>query len=56
MPQKNSSVKRKQTHIHRQQTCGCQEGGRWERDGLGVGGQETQTITYRMNKQQGPTV
>ena len=38
------------------QTCGCQgEGGR-QRDELGVWGLQTQTIPYRMNKQQGPGV
>ena len=26
----------KQTHGHREQTCGCQGGGGWERDGVGV--------------------
>ena len=26
----------KQTHRHREQTCGCQEGGKVGRDGLGV--------------------
>ena len=29
--------KQKQTHRHREQTCGCQGAGRSERDGLGVG-------------------
>ena len=28
----------KQTHRHREQTCGCQAGGGWGRDGLGVWG------------------
>ena len=28
----------------------------WERDGLGVWNQQMQTIIYRMDKQQGPTV
>ena len=28
----------------------------WERDGLGVWDQQIQTILYRMDKQQGPTV
>ena len=27
-----------------------------ERDGLGIWGQQMQTIIYRMDKQQGPTV
>ena len=30
--------------------------GRWGRDGLGVWDEQTQTITYRMDKQKGPTV
>ena len=30
--------------------------GVWERDGGGVWGQQMQTITYRMDKQQGPIV
>ena len=46
----------KQTHRHREQTCGCQGGGCWGRDGLGVWDQQMQTIIYRMDKQQGPTV
>ena len=48
------SMKQKQTHRHRDQTCGYQGGG--GRDGLGVWGQQMQTIIYRMDKQQGPTV
>ena len=39
---------------HREQTCGCQEGGRGRRDGLGVWDLQMQIITYRMYK-QGPT-
>ena len=31
-------------------------GGQWGRDGLGVWDQQMQTSTYRMDKQQGPTV
>ena len=50
----NLSVK--QTHRHREQTCGCQGGGEWGRDGLGVRDQQMQTIIHRMDKQQGPTV
>ena len=46
----------KQAHRHREQTCGCQGGGGWEKDGLGVWGQQMQTIIYRMDKQQRPTV
>ena len=52
----NLSTKQKQTHRHREQTCGCQGGGGWARDGLGVWDQQMQTIIYRMDKQQGPTV
>ena len=32
----NLSTKQKQNHRHREQTCGCQRGGGWEREGLGV--------------------
>ena len=51
----NFSTKR--THGHREQTCGCQGGGEggggmdWE-----FGDQQMQTIIYRMDRQQGPTV
>ena len=37
-----------------EQTCGCQRGG-WKRDGLGNWGQQMQTVTFRMDKQQGLT-
>ena len=33
----NLSTKQKQTHRHREQTCGCQGGGDREWDGLGFG-------------------
>ena len=56
MTQMNLSRKQKQTHRHREQTCGCQGGGEWGRDELGVWDQKMQTIVYRMDKQQGPTV
>ena len=36
MAQMNLSTKQKQTHRHREQTCGCQGGGCWGREGLGV--------------------
>ena len=50
------STKQKQTHGHREQTCACQgeEGREW--DGLECQGQQMQTIIFRMDKQQGPTV
>ena len=49
-------MKQKQTHRQREHTCGCQGGGEWGRDGLGVWGWQMQTIIFRMDKQQGPTV
>ena len=52
----NQSMKQKKTHRYREQTCGCQGGGGWGRDGVGVWGQQMQTIIYRMDEQQGPTV
>ena len=49
------SRKQKQTHRHREQTCGCQGGkGEWGEE-LGVWDQQMQTSIYRMDK-QGPTV
>ena len=44
----------KQTPRHREQTCGCQGSGGWGA-GLGVWGWQTQTITDRMDQQQGRT-
>ena len=35
----NLSMKQKQTHKYREQTCGCQGGGGWWRDELGFGDQ-----------------
>ena len=32
----NLSMKQKETHRHKEQTCGCQMGGERGRDGLGV--------------------
>ena len=55
MTHMNLSTKQKQTHRHREQPCGCQDGV-VRRDGLGILGQQMQTIIYRMDKQQGPTV
>ena len=51
----NLFMKQKQTQRHGEQTCGCQGGGGWGRDGLEVWDQQMQTIIYRMDK-QGPTV
>ena len=38
MTQMNLPMKQKQTHRHREQTCSCQGGEGWGRDGLGVWG------------------
>ena len=46
----------KQNQGYGDQTVGCQGGGSWGKDGLGVWDQLLQTIIYRMDKQQGPTV
>ena len=55
MTQLSLSTKQKETQRHRGQTCGCQGGG--ERRGkMGVWDYHMQTITYRLDKQQGPTV
>ena len=52
----NLFTKQKQTHRLRKQTYGYQKGkGMGERQ-TGVWDQQIQTITYRMDKQQGPTV
>ena len=40
----------------REQTSGYQGGGGWGKQGLGVWYQQMQTIIYRMDKQQDPTV
>ena len=34
----NASTEQKQTHRHKEQTCGCQRGGRRNWDGRGVWG------------------
>ena len=48
-------MKQEQTHRHREQAWGCQGGGGFEREGLKVWVQQIQTITYKMDKQQGHT-
>ena len=45
----NLSPKKKQTHGHGEQACGCQGGG--EKEGLGVWGQSIQTIAFGVDKQ-----
>ena len=49
----NLSMKQKQTHRKKEQTCGFQVGEGGEE---GVQDQQMQTIIPRMDKQQGPTV
>ena len=56
MTQINPSAKQRQTHGHGEQSCGCQQGTDCGRKGLGGWGQQMQTVTYRMNKKQGPTI
>ena len=61
MTQMNLSTKQKQIHRHREQTCGCQGGREWGRDGmdweLGISTCKLYiTSIYRIDKQQGPTV
>ena len=48
-------MKQKQTHPHREETCGVKEE-RLKRDGLEVCDQQMQTGIYKMDYQQGPTV
>ena len=43
-------------HKHRNQTCGCQWGGSWGRDKLGVWDSQMPTSIYRKEKQLSPTV
>ena len=51
----NLSRKQKQTdRENRLEVAKSEEG--WGRDGLGVWDQQMQTVIYRMDKQQGPTV
>ena len=54
MRQRNLFRKQKQTHRHTKQTYGYQRGK--GRDKLGVWDQQIQTTTYKIDKQQGPTV
>ena len=45
------SIEQKQTHRHREQTCGSQGGVEKEWDEEGVWGQQMQAITFRMDGQ-----
>ena len=49
----NLSMKQKQTHDIENRFVVAKG---WERNRLGVWGQQMQTIPYRMDKPQGPTV
>ena len=51
MTQVNLSMKQKQTHRHREQICGCQGEGQWDREGWGVWDERMLTTIYRMHKQ-----
>ena len=44
MTETNLSTKQKQAHRYREQTCDCQEVGRWGRDRVGVQGKQIPTI------------
>ena len=39
---------------HKEKTCGCQGGCGGGREKLRVWGEQIQTVTYRIDKQQGP--
>ena len=52
----NISMKEKQNHIHREQTCGFQGGGCWGEGWRGRLGVADVSFIYRVDKQQGPTV
>ena len=47
----NISMKQKQTHKYREQTCDCQGGIGVGEEGLGIWDQQMQTIIHRMDKQ-----
>ena len=52
----NLSIKQKQTHKHRRQTCTVAKWeGVWGTEGFGVWDQQIPNRMYGMNKQQGPT-
>lgn len=53
----NTSMTQKQTHRHRQQTCGCQGGGGCSgRLRLADANQYTQNGTHKMDKREGPII
>ena len=54
LTQTNLSMQQKPTHGCREQTCGCQGEEGCKREGLGVWGQQMQTIIHRMDEQPSP--
>ena len=56
MTQMSSSSKEKQTHRRKEQMYGCHGGGRVGEGRAGSLGLADQTIIYRMDKQQSPSV
>ena len=52
MTQMNLSMK--QTHRHKEQTCGCWGGEGMGKGKMGVWDQQVQTSMYTMDKQQSP--
>ena len=56
MTQVHTPTEQKQTHRRTEQICGSQGGREVGEDGLGICDLQMQTITYRMDKQQGLTV
>ena len=50
MTQMNPSMKQKQNYIHTEQTGGCQGGGGWGRDELGVWDSQMQALIHKMDK------
>ena len=54
MTQMNLSAEQKQTHRHREQTCGCTGVG-VEEGWSGGWGQQMQAVKHGWNKQLGPT-
>ena len=49
------NISTKQTHRHKEQTCGCPSGA-GDGGGLGVWDEQMYIIIYKMDKQQSPTV
>ena len=50
------STEKKQTHRHREQTCGCQGAGGWVMERLGVWDEQIHTTIHRIDKPQVPAV